>query len=99
MTISQAALGFDIPVMVAVALACLPIFFTGGIIDRWEGVLFLFYYLAYALYLFLNATAHDSLPLFSGVMMFFVIPITAVTLGVLTFRSLKRTRKQRGENS
>ncbi len=35
------ALAFDFPVMIAVSLACLPIFFTGYCIERWEGLLFL----------------------------------------------------------
>ena len=38
--VAPAALDFDIPVMVAVAVACLPIFFTGHVIARWEGWLF-----------------------------------------------------------
>ena len=38
---------FDMPVMVAVAVACLPVFFTGSLIARWEGLLFLAYYVAY----------------------------------------------------
>jgi hypothetical protein len=35
--VSQAALRFDIPVMIASALACLPIFYIGHRISRWEG--------------------------------------------------------------
>ncbi len=35
--VSEAALQLDIPVMIAVAAACLPIFFTGHVIARWEG--------------------------------------------------------------
>ena len=49
-------LRFDIPVMVAVALASLPIFVTGHLIARWEGVVFLGYYVAYVAYLILEAT-------------------------------------------
>lgn len=46
--IPAAALAFDIPVMVAVAVITLPVFFTGGhMIHRWEGGLFV---LLYALY-------------------------------------------------
>ena len=45
------------PVMIAVAVACLPVFFTGIRISRWEGALFLFYYAAYVLYLILAATS------------------------------------------
>lgn len=46
----------DIPVMVIVAGACLPIFFTGLTIDRWEGGLFLAGYVAYTAYLIWSAT-------------------------------------------
>ena len=39
-----------------VAVACLPIFFTGNVIARWEGGLFFAYYIAYTTYLVLAAT-------------------------------------------
>lgn len=80
--VAPSALTFDIPVMIAVALACAPIFFTGHLIARWEGSVFLLYYAAYTVYLILNAKAHDSLPAFSAVMLEFVLPITLLTLAV-----------------
>jgi cation:H+ antiporter len=86
-SVSGAALAFDIPVMLAVAVACLPIFFTGYLIARWEGLLFLGYYVAYTLYLVLNATHHDTLPLFNTVMLLFVLPLTAITLLVVALRA------------
>jgi cation:H+ antiporter len=92
-TVSNAALHFDIPVMIAVAIACLPIFFTGHIIARWEGALFLGYYLAYTAYLILATTHHDSLPVFSQAMIWFVIPITALTLIVVTVRAVRSGNK------
>jgi cation:H+ antiporter len=79
-TVAPAALTFDIPVMIAVALACTPIFLTGHLIARWEGCVFLLYYAAYTAYLILNASAHDALPAFSAVMLEFVLPITVLTL-------------------
>ena len=81
--VAHAAGAFDIPVMVAAAAACLPIAFTGYAIARWEGGLFLAYYVAYAAYVVMNATAHDALPAYSLVMSAFVLPLTAVTLLVL----------------
>jgi cation:H+ antiporter len=90
--VAPAALSFDIPVMVAVAVACLPIFFTGNTISRWEGAVFLFYYLAYTLYLILGAQQH-SLPLFSTVMLEFVIPITTLTIVVVAARELRKRRR------
>lgn len=92
--VSTAVIGFDLPVMIAVALACLPIFFTGGIISRQEGALLLGYYVAYTLYLVLAASHHDALPEFSAVMLYFVIPLTLVTVFIVTLREI-RSRKQR----
>ena len=88
--VSPALIAFDIPVMIGVALACLPIFFTGGMISRQEAILFLAYYVAYTLYIVLAASQHDTLPVFSSVMLYFVIPLTAA-VGVLYFlRELKK---------
>ena len=51
MPVAPGLLVIDIPFMVAVAVACLPIFFTGHVIMRWEGAIFLLYYVAYTVYL------------------------------------------------
>jgi cation:H+ antiporter len=91
--VAPSLLNFDLPVMVAVALACLPIFFTGNLIARWEGVLFFGYYILYTIYLLLSSTQHDALPAFSNVMLLFVLPLTAVTLGVLWARAAHRNRQ------
>jgi cation:H+ antiporter len=63
-------LNFDLWVMLAVALACLPVFLTGREIARWEGGLFLGYYVAYTAYLILAAQQHDAAALLAGVMSF-----------------------------
>lgn len=91
--VSEAILAFDIPLMLAVAIACLPIFFTGGSIDRWEGALFLGYYLAYTIYLGLNATQHELLPIFSDIMLYFVMPLTVLTIMVVAFQAWQRERE------
>jgi cation:H+ antiporter len=91
--VSTAVIGFDIPVMIAAALACLPIFFTGSVISRQEGALLLGYYVAYTLYLILAASHHDSLPGFSAVMLYFVIPLTAVTLIIVALREIRSRKK------
>ncbi|MGK7889196.1 MAG: calcium/sodium antiporter [Leptolyngbyaceae cyanobacterium] len=87
--VSPAAINFDIPVMVAVAIACLPIFFSGNVISRWEGIVFFAYYLAYMGYVILDATGHDSLPLYSSVLASFVIPLTVITLFIIVSRELR----------
>ena len=85
-----AILNFDIWVMIAVALACLPVFITGREIARWEGGVFVLYYAAYVTYLILATQQHDALGTFSSAMMSFVIPITVITLVVVLLRRGKR---------
>jgi hypothetical protein len=52
----------------------LPIFIMGQQIDRWEGALLFGYYIAYALYLILDATEHEALSAFSTVILEFALP-------------------------
>jgi cation:H+ antiporter len=92
LVVAPALIAFDIPVMIAVMVACLPIFLSGYRIARWEGALFLAYYVFYVTYLILAATEHDLLPAFSRVMLLFVLPLTAVTLGVVAYRSVRAGR-------
>ena len=88
--VAPAIMAFDGWVMLAAAFACLPVLFTGRIIARWEGALFLGYYVAYTAYVVLAAQGHDALPRFSAVMLWFVLPLTALTLLVTLMTSIKR---------
>ncbi|MCM5682319.1 calcium/sodium antiporter [Schlegelella sp. S2-27] len=86
LAVPPAVLHFDLWVMTAAMLACLPVFMTGREIARWEGAVFLGYYLAYTAYLILAAQQHAALGAYSQVMMSFVIPLTIVTLVAVMIR-------------
>ncbi len=88
--VAPSIVGFDLPIMIAVAFACLPIFFTRGEISRLEGMLLLLYYAAYTLYLVLAASQHDALPSFTAVMGYFVLPVTVLTLIVVVTQEVRR---------
>lgn len=90
LAMAPSLLAFDIWVMLAVALACLPVFMTGREIARWEGAVFLGYYAAYVAYLILAAQQHAALGTFSAAMLSFVVPITVVTLVVVMVRHTPR---------
>ncbi len=92
--VSEAAIEFNIPIVIAVAFACLPIFASGNRIDRWEGLLFTFYYLAYTTYLVLDALNHETLPIYSKVMLLFVLPLTIVTLVTVTVQEQRSRRRK-----
>lgn len=81
--VAPGAIRFDLPIMVAVALALLPVAFTGMAIKRWEGLLFVGFYAAYVTYVVLQASDHDALGPYSAAMLWFVIPISALWLIVL----------------
>jgi cation:H+ antiporter len=82
--VAARALHFDLPVMLIVAIVCVPIFVTGRI-SRWEGALFFSYYLGYTVYVVLVATQHPSLVLYRTAMIWFVLPLTALALTLLPF--------------
>jgi cation:H+ antiporter len=92
--VSQAALRFDIPMMIASAVACLPIFYIGHRISRWEGGLFFSYYAAYTIYPILTAKRHHTALQFRVVMLWFVIPLTVVTLLIFVYRTARADRPQ-----
>lgn len=89
--VPPSALRFDLPVMIATAVACLPVFFTGCRISRWEGGVFLAYYIAYTAYLILLAAGHEAAPVFGAAMFWFIIPLTVITFAVVAAYEI-RTR-------
>ncbi len=90
--VSEAALRLDIPVMIAVAIACLPIFFTGHLIARWEGGLFLAYFCAYTAAIVVAATIPSWSRTFTAVMLGVVVPLTAITLATSVVRHFRSGR-------
>lgn len=92
--VSPAALRFDLPVMIAVAVACLPIFFTGYTIARWEGLLFLGYYVLYTLFLVGASAGYPVLEDISRNTLLLVVPLTLVTVAVTVWRQWRRIRLQ-----
>lgn len=92
LTVAPTIVQFDLPIMVAVAFACLPVFFTGYSIARWEGALFLGGYGAYTLFLVLLATRNPALETFTNAMLF-ALPLVAITLIWMAVQALRHRRR------
>ncbi|WP_336923117.1 calcium/sodium antiporter [Aquipuribacter sp. SD81] len=92
--VSRGAVVLDLPVMVVVALALLPVVFTGAAVARWEGVVFVLYYGVYVTFLALDATGHDAVPVLGRVVVGFLAPLTALTLLVLVGAEVRRRRRR-----
>jgi cation:H+ antiporter len=88
--VAASAVQVDIPVMVAVAVACLPIFANGYVLNRWEGIAFLAGYAAYLVWLVLDASEHGSRDSYGNVVLYFVVPIAAITIATLWYRGRER---------
>jgi cation:H+ antiporter len=78
--VPAAAIALDIPLMIAAAVALLPVVLTGFRVARWEGALFILLYAAYVAYVVLDALDHDALQGFTLVMVLFVLPLVAISL-------------------
>jgi cation:H+ antiporter len=94
--VAPQVIAFDLPIMVAVALACLPVFFTGMSIVRWEGLLFLGSYVAYTIFLILAATRNPALETFTNAMLL-VLPLIAATLIWTGIQALRAQRRAAAE--
>jgi cation:H+ antiporter len=76
--VPQGAITFGMPVMVGVAIACLPIFFTGRRIARWEGSLLLLYYGLYVFLVLLDAGGLDDQHLVRRAVFLYLVPLTVL---------------------
>ncbi len=97
LAVAPGILSFDMPVMVAAAVATLPVIFTGRRIARWEGFLFLGYFAAYTAYVVLTAQEHDAAGMLGRAMTLFAVPLTVLTLAVGVARQLRASRPRAGE--
>lgn len=89
------ALWFDIPVMIAVAAVCLPIFFTGREVSRREGGAFLAYYVIYITYLVLDASDSALARPFGIVILWVALPLTALVLLIGVIQSVRHAQQRR----
>lgn len=90
--VSPVALRFDLPIMIATAVACFPVFLTGGRIARPEGAAFLGFYAAYLAFLVMQAGNHEASGTLASAFLWFVFPLTALTLTVSLVRHYQKSR-------
>lgn len=87
------ALELSLPIMLGVALACLPIFVDGRV-PRWVGLMFVGYYITYTIYLVLHTNQHTALPTFNLVVGNIALPVTVILLMVMTMQYWLNDQKE-----
>jgi cation:H+ antiporter len=90
--VTEQALAFDLPVMIAVAVACLPIFFAGYSISRLNGAIFFGFYISYVLYLIFNSAGHTAVKTFQTAFIYGVAPLTVLSLIYMTAVGVRNHR-------
>jgi len=79
--VAAQAMQFDIPVMLAISVLCLPLFYIGFSISRARGAMLLAWYVGYVCYLVMQGNDSPSLP--TLVAMFYVaLPLTLIWLSL-----------------
>ncbi|QJI32769.1 calcium/sodium antiporter [Pseudomonas sp. ADAK18] len=96
LSVSPNALDFDLPVMLGVAVLCLPVFYSGYRITRAEGLLFLGLYLAYGLHVISFTTGMPLANRLEQLMLYYVLP---ALVAFLLFTSLRAWRRQHKRES
>lgn len=86
------ALRFDIPFMVAIAVACWPLLADGHRVTRLNGMFMLAFYGAYVAYLVLLSSNHEGTGKFYQIWMFAVLPVTAIALLWMTVRASRQMK-------
>ncbi len=90
LSVSPNALGFDLPVMLAVAVLCMPVFYSGYRVTRAEGLLLLALYFAYGLHIISFTTGMPLADSLEKLMIRFVLPLLAAFLVFGTVRAWRR---------
>lgn len=91
LSVSPNALAFDLPVMLGVAALCLPLFYSGYRITRFEGLMLLALYLAYGLHIVSFTTGMPLAEKLERLMVQFVLPLLAA---FVVFSTVKAWRRQ-----
>jgi cation:H+ antiporter len=90
-TVSDASLRLDFPVMLAATIVLVPIFWNGFQIKRWEGFVLVAFYIAYVAYLIVDANDSDAADVI-GPAALIVTPLVLMTFAVTGFQGWRRHR-------
>lgn len=88
--ISANLMAVDVPVMIGVALSCLPVFVSGYLITRWNGLVWMLMYVLYVLYLILDAQANPQALTVAEIAVEYVLPIVCLGLVLALVKSFNR---------
>ena len=90
--VSAEVVRFDLVVMFAVSVACLPVFFSGAIVSRREGLFLVGYYGIYSVMIVLRALERPEFSTLQVAVWGFLIPMTGLAMVLSSARRGSRGR-------
>lgn len=84
----------DIPVMLSVSVLCLPLFFVGATLIRFEGFLFLILYTSYVSYMILLVTQSNFATTLEQALIYGLIPAVFIYVSFTLVRDLMQREKK-----
>ncbi len=87
----------DLPVMLGVAILCMPLFFVGAILNRFEGALFLVLYFVYVWYMMAVALSHSYVALLQASILYGLVPAMILYVLVSLLSDIYRRKQQSTE--
>jgi cation:H+ antiporter len=90
LSISPNALDFDLPVMLGVAVLCLPLFYSGYRITRLEGLLLLVLYAVYGLHIVSFTTGMPLADRLERLIIHYALPVLGMAVLLSTVRAWRR---------
>jgi cation:H+ antiporter len=93
LSVPPEALRFDLWVMLGASALALPVFFTGYRISRWEGAVFVMFYVLYLGFLVLSAGGRPGLAAFNTAALFFIVPMVILIIGTAAYQLLPVRKK------
>ena len=89
---SEQLMQIDVPVMLAVAILCLPLFFLGSTLNRFEGFLFLVLYVSYVWFTIAMALSLPYLPQLQAGLVYGLAPLVGFYVLLCLVNDLLRRR-------
>ena len=87
----------DLPVMLGVAVLCMPLFFVGAVLNRFEGALFLVLYVVYVWYLVAMALSQSYVALLQASILYGLVPAVILYVLVSLLLDIYRRKRQPSE--
>lgn len=89
--VSPSLLAVDVPVMIGVALSCLPVFVSGYMITRWNGLIWIAMYCIYLLYLVWTAQSNPQAATVANIALEYILPVVALLWVIGLVKSFNRS--------